>query len=47
MSFWPYVVEIKPHESLDGLFHGVLSLTENQPRSRWNAITFLDLQLAA
>ena len=28
LGSWPYVFEIKPHESNDGLFHGVLSLKE-------------------
>ncbi|OJW51482.1 MAG: hypothetical protein BGO67_07000 [Alphaproteobacteria bacterium 41-28] len=29
IGFWPYVVEVRPQESLDGLFHGILSLTYN------------------
>jgi hypothetical protein len=28
IGFWPYVVEIRPQESMDGLFHGVLSLSK-------------------
>lgn len=27
---WPYVVELKPNKSPDGLFHGILPLTGNQ-----------------
>lgn len=30
-SFWPWVVEINPQDSLDGLFHGILSLKINKP----------------
>jgi hypothetical protein len=29
LGSWSYVFEIKPHESRDGLFHGVLSLKDN------------------
>ncbi|MBS0272559.1 MAG: hypothetical protein JSR85_07945 [Proteobacteria bacterium] len=31
IGFWPYVVEIRPQESMDGLFHGVLSLSKTLP----------------
>lgn len=27
---WPYVVQLKPHDSTDGLFHGILPLTGTQ-----------------
>ncbi len=29
IGFWPYVVEVRPQDSLDGLFHGVLSLSKS------------------
>lgn len=29
-GLWPYVVELKPDNSLDGLFHGILPLTGSQ-----------------
>ena len=29
IGFWPYVFEVRPCESLDGLFHGILSLPIN------------------
>jgi len=29
LGFWPYVFQVRPQESLDGLFHGILSLTIN------------------
>ncbi|OJW50203.1 MAG: hypothetical protein BGO67_02435 [Alphaproteobacteria bacterium 41-28] len=32
-GLWPYVVELKPDNSLDGLFHGVLPLTGSQYRA--------------
>lgn len=31
MGRWPYVLEIKPHESTSGLFHGILSFKTNLP----------------
>ncbi|MBY0500660.1 MAG: hypothetical protein K2P93_01490 [Alphaproteobacteria bacterium] len=31
IGFWPYLMEIRPHESLDGLFHGILCLTDKHP----------------
>lgn len=31
MGAWPYVMELKPQDSLDGLFHGVLSLGSIKP----------------
>jgi hypothetical protein len=27
LGFWPYVYQVRPQDSLDGLFHGILSLT--------------------
>ncbi len=33
MGLWPYVIEIKPQESSDRLFHGILSLTGIQYES--------------
>src|SRR3972149_7505739 len=29
-GFWPYIVEVKPQDSLDGLFHGILPLSEKK-----------------
>ncbi|OJW54970.1 MAG: hypothetical protein BGO67_05120 [Alphaproteobacteria bacterium 41-28] len=29
LGFWPYVFQVRPQDSLDGLFHGILSLTIN------------------
>lgn len=31
LGFWPYVIEIRPQDSLDGLFHGLLSLKKEFP----------------
>src|SRR3990167_11402405 len=31
LGFWPYVIEIRPQDSLDGLFHGLLSLKRELP----------------
>lgn len=31
IGLWPYVMEIRPQDSSDGLFHGILSLPKNQP----------------
>ena len=33
LGCWPYVSQVKFHESLNGLFHGVLSLTVNSSRT--------------
>ncbi|OJW51126.1 MAG: hypothetical protein BGO67_12415 [Alphaproteobacteria bacterium 41-28] len=33
-SFWPWIVELTPQESLDNLFHGILSLQINEGSSR-------------
>jgi hypothetical protein len=33
-NFWPWIVELTPPESLDSLFHGILSLHINEGRSR-------------
>ena len=30
IGFWPYVVEVRPQDSLDGFFHGILSLAKEQ-----------------
>lgn len=30
LGFWPYLLKVSPHESLDGLFHGILSLIKAQ-----------------
>ncbi len=38
-GLWPYVVELKPQNSPDGLFHGILPLTGSQYesyQSTWN-----------
>lgn len=40
-GLWPYVVELKPQNSVDGYFHGVLPLTGNQYESylkMWKAL---------
>ncbi len=29
-GFWPYILEVKPQDSLDGLFHGILPLSERK-----------------
>lgn len=29
-SFWPWMIEVNSQDSLDGLFHGILSLTTNK-----------------
>lgn len=29
-GFWPYILEVKPQDSLDGLFHGILPLPEKK-----------------
>jgi hypothetical protein len=33
LGFWPYVFQVRPQDSLDGLFHGILSLTINPSRT--------------
>lgn len=30
LTLWPYIFELKPQHSSDGLFHGILSLTGSQ-----------------
>ncbi|MBS0272255.1 MAG: hypothetical protein JSR85_06370 [Proteobacteria bacterium] len=38
-GLWPYVVELKPENSPDGLFHGILPLTGSQYKAyqkRWD-----------
>jgi len=44
-GFWPCILEIKPEDSPDGLFHGILSLSKDpelpkkkKPRSSLRAI---------
>ena len=32
LGFWPYVLEMRPSESGDSLFHGILSLLKNRPK---------------
>jgi hypothetical protein len=32
-GFWPYILEVKPQDSLDGLFHGILPLFERKYKS--------------
>lgn len=29
-GFWPYILEVKPQDSLDGLFHGILPLSQRK-----------------
>jgi len=36
IGLWPYVMEIRPQDSSDGLFHGILSLTKSQPYTHIN-----------
>ena len=36
IGLWPYVMEISPRDSLDSLFHGILSLTKIQPSVHLN-----------
>lgn len=31
-GLWPYILEIQPQESLDGLFHGILSLSARKAK---------------
>lgn len=31
-GFWPYILEVKPQDSLDGLFHGILPLSQKKYR---------------
>ncbi len=47
---WPYAFEIKPHESRDGLFHGILSLMINPSqlhRKREMTTFYKEIGLAA
>lgn len=40
LNFWPYIFELKPQHSPDGLFHGVLALTGSQYeeyQKRWGS----------
>ncbi len=30
-GLWPYILEVTPQHSLDGLFHGILSLSKRKP----------------
>lgn len=32
-GFWPYILEVKPQDSLDGLFHGILPLSEKKHKT--------------
>lgn len=47
---WPYVFEVKPHESRDGLFHGILSL-ERSPsklqKKHEESMSYKEIKLAA
>lgn len=50
MGLWPYVLEVRPQESLDGLFHGVLSVSMRQPntqKSAWERLPSQGKKLAA
>ncbi len=48
MGFWPYVLEIRPQDSNDGLFHGILSLTDSpQYLGNQESSLFTFSQLAA
>ncbi|OJW50153.1 MAG: hypothetical protein BGO67_02155 [Alphaproteobacteria bacterium 41-28] len=47
---WPYVFEVQPHESRDGLFHGILSLTINSStlhKKKEESIFYKEIKLAA
>lgn len=44
-GLWPYVVELKPHHSQDGFFHGILPLVGSQYESfqeRWKGLEIED-----
>lgn len=48
MGFWPYVAEIRPCNSYDGLFHGILSLAIPTPViSQWHENLKESILLAA
>ncbi|MBY0292588.1 MAG: hypothetical protein K2W92_04795 [Alphaproteobacteria bacterium] len=50
IGFWPYVVEVRPQDSLDGLFHGIVSLAKDRVRSdekKMGIYSFQETQLAA
>ncbi|MDI9640448.1 hypothetical protein QM565_32635 [Geitlerinema splendidum] len=38
LGFWPYVVENRPQESIDGLFHGLLSLAKKRPTVKTSSL---------
>ncbi len=43
LTLWPYVFELKPQDSSDGLFHGILPLIGSQYESykqAWQALDF-------
>jgi len=51
-GFWPYILEVKPQDSLDGLFHGILPLSEKKykiyaPLKPDSNFTFQQSKLAA
>ena len=35
-SYWPYLLEIQPKDSFDGLFHGILDLKSLRPKAYTN-----------
>jgi hypothetical protein len=50
IGFWPYIIEVRPHESLDGLFHGILSLANKYPKTykkAWESLSSQAGKLAA
>jgi len=46
-GMWPYVVELKPDNSPDGLFHGILPLTGSQYTAYQKSCEVLDKHLNA
>ncbi|MBL8676568.1 MAG: hypothetical protein JNJ47_03980 [Alphaproteobacteria bacterium] len=38
LGFWPYVIENRPQGSMDGLFHGLLSLTKERPAVKTSSL---------
>jgi len=50
LGCWPYILEVKSHESLNGLFHGVLSLALNPSKTHvktGQAMFSAEIKLAA
>lgn len=41
IGLWPYVVEVRPQDSSDGLFHGILSLTHKPSQATFKIMETL------